>query len=158
MCISFSAISSLSLLVLYSPFGQNCFRYEGNDLSSQILQSCRFSVKKRMETVLSQWLAHLKHCDLKNTIENTHICKNGNKQTNKMMGDYKPRMLLKAIWVICLFQRQLLGLRSAAVESSIAYSLKRKKTFWSEETVDLMHQVFQVAGNSTSALPSAFIN
>lgn len=36
--------------------------------------------------------------------------------------------------------------------------LKRKKTFWSEETVDLMHQVFQGAGNSISSLPSAFIS
>lgn len=36
--------------------------------------------------------------------------------------------------------------------------LKRKKTFWSEETVDLMHQVFQGAGNSIYSLPSAFIN
>ena len=40
----------------------------------------------------------------------------------------------------------------------LLFFLKRKKTFWSEETVDLMHQVFQGAGNSTSALPSAFIN
>jgi len=33
----------------------------------------------------------------------------------------------------------------------------RKKTFWSEETVDVIHQVFQIVSNSTSALSSAFI-
>lgn len=74
-------------------------------------------------------IAHSKYCDLENTSEYTYICKNGNKQRNKRMGDHKPRMLLKAIWVICLFQRQSLGIRSAAVESSIAGSwfLKEKR-------------------------------
>lgn len=130
MLISFYAISSLCFFVLYSPFGQNCFQYEGNDLSSQILQSCRFSAKKKknnkkhqmMETVLSQWL--LTHnIVIWRTPVKTHISAKmeTNKQRNKRMGDYKSRMLLKAIWVICLFQRQPLGIESAAIESSIAY-------------------------------------
>lgn len=135
MCISFYAISSLCFFVLYSPFGQNCFQYEGNDLSSQILQSCRFSEKQQQKKLINDGnsfitaIAHSKYCDLENTSEYTYICKNGNKQRNKRMGDHKPRMLLKAIWVICLFQRQSLGIRSAAVESSIAGSwfLKEKR-------------------------------
>lgn len=93
--------------------------------SSKAAGSLQKKTKKphqMMETVLSQWLL-TQNIVIWRTPVKTHTSAKmeTNKQTNKRMGDYKSRMLLKAIWVICLFQRQPLGIESAAIESSIAY-------------------------------------
>lgn len=115
-----------------SPFGQNCFQYEGNDLSNQSLQSYRFSAKKKKTRIDSfiTMISSLKTSAVWRTpIEIQMSAKMERNKQTKGWEIINQEICCKAIWV-SLFQRQLLGLRSAAVESSTAYSsFKKKKDF-----------------------------